>query len=207
MTQAIDHHFPPQPNADIVDPATNEWAPSNTPHAVGGLGEPSHDDDPHAAPLSNSEGHPNTYNEGGGTPDGRLNLLDAVKAHGTPAPPTQTVHHVMETREVAGRRISSRILAVVGNQVPTTLLEDNPQRERALIKVITSNSTILCSPKNQGGIPVGGFAAAPTVPTAFWAQATGEGPLEVKSSAAVDAYGIVAAPGVVLVAIWEESTT
>lgn len=207
-TTNIDAHMPPQPGGDPVwantyNPDTNEWAPSNEQHSTFGVAEPSHGDAETAEPMVNDPGDPRTYTDGGGVPDARPNLLDAVRGQGVPLqPPPQRIEHHVYTEEVASTRVRARVIAVVGNNAPTVLLEENQKRDRALIKVLTAASTILISPVRQGGQPA--IVGAPTLPGAFWPLIATDGNFEVKSQAGVEAIGTVAAGTVILVAIWEE---
>lgn len=121
--------------------------------------------------------------------------------HQQPAPELVS-RHVVETQNVGAALVRARVVPVVGNQTPSALLEYNPNRTRALIKVITSNAIILIGPARQGGAPA--LTAAPTQGLAHYAQATGDPQLEIKSAAAVEAYGVQAVGGVILVSIWEE---
>jgi hypothetical protein len=205
----VDAHMPPQAVpadddpvwANEWNPDTNEWAPSSEQHSVFGVAEPSHGDEPHAMPEADYPGGPS---DGGTVPDARLNLADTLRGKGPVPAPVARIEHVVTTEEVAATIVRARIVAVVGNATPTVLLDEAPNRKRALIHVITAASQILVYPARQGGIPA--LVAAPTTGGAFWFQATGDAHLEVKAQAAVEAVGITAG-GTVLVAIWEELNT
>lgn len=193
MTNVVDAHFPPD------QPPTNEWDPGSEQYSTVGIAEPSHGDDPTAQPMSDAPGQdPGTV---GSTPDGRMNLLDAVKGAAPQLPPVQEVHHTVETFSVGSDRVRGRVVRVVNNNIETTLLEQNPNRVRAIIKPITTNGVIIIGSALQGGNPQ--YTAIPTGPAAFYPQATGDPTLTIESTAAVVAYGTVAA-GFCDVAIWEE---
>lgn len=202
-TTVPDAHFPPLSDVPVNwNPITNTWEPI-PPLAEYDVAEPGHEDIPTATPLSDTAGHEDS--DGGSTPDRRMNLLDAVRGGVDPdVPLDNVVHHVMETREAPVSICSGRIVAVVGNAQPSVLLSENPNRTRALIKVITSASVIMVGAEGQGGnVPL---VAAPTIPAGQYPQATGDPVLTIESTGAVEAYGTVAAPGVILVAVWEEQT-
>ena len=208
MANAIDAHMPPQPLPEDDDPVwgntynpeTNEWAPSSEQHSTFGVAEPSHGDEPDAAPSSEQYGR---YDDDGGTtPDARLNLLSSIRGVNAPlpAPPIQ-VQHVVTTETLQPALVRARSVVVAGNTQASVLLEENPNRKRALIRVFTAASTILVSPLRQGGVPQ--LVAPPTTPGAFFPLSTADAQLEVKSGAGVEAVGITAA-GVVIVSVWEE---
>jgi hypothetical protein len=208
QTNTPDSHMPPQPgetdapqnpvySGPRFNPDTNEWAPSNEQEAVWGLAEPSHGDQPEADPVSESYGQAPS----GTVPDTRLNLIDSIRARTPLAAPVVEHHHVVETQELASSKLRLRLVAVVGNNAPTVILEENPARDRALIHIFTAGSTILLTPLRQGGAPV--LVAAPTLPGAFWPLQTNDGTLEIKAQAGMEAVGVSAA-GVVLVSVLEE---
>jgi hypothetical protein len=189
------------------NPETDEWSPSDEPYNVvgeagGPYGEPTHYDTPDYAgsPSSEQYGH----EDGGTVAVHELNLIDDVKQRMRTAPPPQVVHHVIETFEEGAELVRARVVRVVGNQQQTMLLEENPNRRRALIKCITTAGVVMVQPAHQGGNLTN--AAIPTGNQAAYPQATGDPVLEVKSQAGVEAYGIVVAPGFVDVAVWEEMT-
>lgn len=204
-----DAHMPPQPIpkeddpvwANTWNPETNEWAPSSEQHSVFGVAEPSHGDEPHAAPSSEEYGRPDP--DGGTIPDARMNLLDAVQGTtaALPAPPV-TVRHIVETQEQSSPLARGRVVRVQGG-APTVLLEENPNRARAILKAITTSGIVLLYPARQGGVqpqtgvPVGTMAGYPL--------ATGDPPHVVESGSAVEAFA--ANTGVTAftdVAVWEE---
>lgn len=200
----VDAHMPPSPGrqpvwADVWNPDTNEWAPSNEQHSTWGVAEPTHFDAPTATPETPSYGVP----DGGVMPDGRLNLLDSVKAGGSPATvPRAVVHHVIETQEEASSHIRTRIVRVQGT-APTTILEQNPNRDRAIVKAITTNGIVVLFPVHQGGVQAS--AAVPAGGAAGWPLATGDSDLKVESSDGVEAVVFNSgAQAFCDVAIWEE---
>jgi hypothetical protein len=211
----IDAHMPQPPAttpADVVfglvwNPQTNQWAPSDEPIGGGNATvanqEPSHGDVPIAAPMSSP---PPT----GTTPDARANLLDSVKASGPGPAPVAQVHHVVETIEQGNDRVRARTirvqLAAVGGGPDggTVLLEQNPRRAFALIKLVTTNGVIIIFPGGQGAGNLA-FTGVPTAPYAGFFMATGDPVLKIESSAMVSA--IVAYSGTQAfcdVSIWEE---
>lgn len=202
-------HFPPQAIPNETDepwwnPDTNEWAPSSQQHSTFGIAEPSHADEPVARPMSEAPGQP--PGSEGSEPEARLNLLDSVRQGGRAehAPvPVQRVEHVVTTEEHAADQIRTRTVRVTGTQ-PTTLLEQNPNRIRARLKVITTSGQVILSPLHQGGIGVGPVAAA-TAPLAGWVQSQTDPVLTVEAADGVEA--IASNTGVTAftdVSIWEE---
>lgn len=190
------------------NPETDDWSPSDEPYDVVGVqgdafGEPTHFDTPDyvGAPIGTDQ---YGIEDHGSVPVRELNLIDDVKARMRTAPPAQVVHHVIETFEEGAELVRARVVRVIGNQQQTMLLEENPNRRRALIKCITTAGVVMVQPAHQGGNLTN--AAVPTGNQAAYPQATGDPVLEVKSQAGVEAYGIVAAPGFVDVAVWEEMT-
>lgn len=183
------------------NPPDNEWDPNATPHETWGVEALDHTDDQTAEPMSEQYGH----GPSGTTPDARENLLTDVQNPRTAAPlPTQTVHHIVETVEVGSAVVRPRTVRVVGNTTETPLLEENPNRERAIIKLVTTNGVIIIGAARQGGNPQ--FNATPTGPSNWWYQATGDPVLVIETTAAVVAYGVAVA-GAVDVCIWEELRT
>src|SRR5215831_6018411 len=128
-TLPVDAHMPPQPGggpvwANVWNPDTNEWAPSNEQHSTFGVAEPSHGDDPTAEPMSTQYGR-----EDDSARYGNLNLLDAVRSPGreVPSQPVR-VEHVVHTEEVSSARVRARLMAVTNLQ-NVVLLEENPNRD------------------------------------------------------------------------------
>lgn len=123
--------------------------------------------------------------------------------HPTPkAPPTVVVHHIMEAREVGANLIRPRTIRIpAGIQEPVQLLQLNPNRRRALIKVTGSSQAIGVI---QGGPGLSSTAAAAANATggAFFIQATGDPLLEVKATAPV--WCALQTGGPCDVTIWEE---
>jgi hypothetical protein len=224
----VDAHLPSL-SASVIDlvenpkpwwnPETNEWAPSNTPHNVAGPGapqQPSHGDVMTADPMIDQPGvYGGMAGQGGGTPDARPNLLDAVRGSRTPVPAQLApVQHqiVVETKEVASSANRARVVRVQvqgagqNAQQAVTLLENNPNRDRALIKCITTNGVIVLAPLRQGGVPTG--TGVPSGNMAGYPLATGDPIHEVKSSDGVEAYiWNTGAQTFCDVAIWEEMKT
>lgn len=215
----VDAHMPPQPGPAAPEdsntvfarpswnPETNEWAPSNEQHSTFGVAEPSHGDDPSAVPMSDAPGQP--PDTVGSAPDARLNLLDAVRYGGAAAPPVVEHHHVVETSEqgnikVRGKTVRVQAAAAGGNAVASVvLLEENPARVRAVIKVITANGQVVLTPLRQGGVVPTLTAAA--APIAGWVQTAGDPPLVVESQAGVEAVIFNAtAVSACDVTVWEE---
>lgn len=205
-----DAHFPPQPTPAPADlpgiewnPGTNEWAPSNTPigggSAEGANQEPSHGDVQPASPQSSEPGVVT-----GTTPDARGTLLSSVRNPPASTPlPVQRVEHVITTQEEGNDLVRTRTVRVSGT-VPVVLLEENPHRTRALLKLVTSNGVITISPIRQGGIGAS-TAGVPTAPNAGYMIATGDPVHESKSKAGIEA--LVEDTGASTfcdVTIWEE---
>lgn len=180
---------------DRANVDTNVWLPKVEPLALIGIAEPSHDDDPTADPAAGI---------GAGAPEERLNLLDAVKAPQAVTPPETIVHHVLETQEQGTPSFHARTIVVpgaVGVHPVTTVLEENPNRTRAIVKVLTGSGVINLT---EGGSGIGGSATASlaNAPMAAWPQSASDAPFKIETQAQVVAYN----PGNanVLVAIWEE---
>jgi hypothetical protein len=192
---------------NVWNPESNLWQPSNEPYPAYGqdaavVEYQSHADVMTATPISEMYGTPDPYGTGT-TPDPRLNLLTDKQQVGPAAPPVHIVKQETVTRETGADVIRARTVAVVGNLVPTRLLDENPNRSRALVKVVTTNSVVLIGPP-FGGMGAPQLSATPTQPGAQWWQATGDPLFKIESCAAVDAIGVIAPPGVVLVSVWEE---
>jgi hypothetical protein len=177
--------------ADVWNPDVNEWSPSDDPEGTYGQAEPSHFDVAAATPMEPGE------------QSAALNVLTNVRTAGVgpQSPPTPTVNHEVHTYETGAEAIHMRTVAVVGNVVPTRLLDPNDDRRRALIKVITSASVIVINGINDGGNQQ--LTGPPAQSLAQWAQATGDPMLEVKATGGIEAYG-TSATGTVFVSIWEE---
>ena len=185
-----DAHFPPQPAAAPADipgwiwnPGTNEWAPSNTPVGGGsaelGTMEPSHGDVTPARPMSRAPSEQNPY----GSQDGpRMNLLDAVRnPPQASAPATQVVRHVVETQDTGTDLVRTRTVRLDSTGT-VVVLEENPYRVRALIKMVTSNAVAMLFPLRQGGSGTS-TTGVPTAPNAGYLIATGD-PIHVSESKA-----------------------
>lgn len=171
---------------------TNVWGPRAEPLALVGIAEPSHGDDPTATPTAATQ------------EPGRMTLLDSVRQPMQEAPPPPvTIHHVLETQEVGTPIMRARTVVVGSTRQPSVLLEENPDRTRALIKVVTGASTVNIA---AGGAATGGnvTASATGQPMAAWPQATGDPLLKVETQAQVIAYSPAGTN--VLVAVWEELT-
>lgn len=210
-TNNVDAHMPPQPApADTStvqqqwNPDTNEWAPSNEPDGGGsaelGNQEPSHGDVTPARPMSREPGGPDT----GSQDSPRMNLLDSVRQPPQSTPlPVQRVEHVVKTQDDGTDLVRTRTVRVQGT-TPVVLLEENPYRTLAMIKMVTSNAVITMYPLRQGG---GGVSSTgvPTAPNAGYLFATGDPVHKSESKAGIEA--IVEDTGSSLfadVTIWEE---
>lgn len=208
--ETVDELSPTDPIwGDMWNPHQNRWAPTDEP--VGGdAGPEPHGDNPTASPTSEAFDY---IDPGGGTgPDARTNVQQ-VATPGPGTPPTQRVVHEMETYEVGGEIARGRVIVVGSNLTPAVLLDENPNRKRALIKVITSTSVILVGPHAQLGSP--GLTAPPTAPLAAYPIATGDPVHEIKSQAAIDVLGVGPVSGTsagvlttpIMVAVWEETNS
>lgn len=190
---------------DVWNPTVNRWSPSDEPYPgydVDVLTEyQSHGDVATTSPESEQYRRPDRG--GGSVPDARANLLTDVADAGTTAPPVSVVRHELVTSEAGGEVVRARTVVVTGNLAPTRLLDENPDRKRALIKVVTTASVVLIGPA-FGGMGSPQLTGVPTQPVGAWLQATGDPVLEIKAQAAVDVVGVVAAPASVLVTVWEE---
>lgn len=197
---------------DEWNPHGNRWSPSDQP--VGGdAGADAvtvHGDVPFTPPLGEQWG--TVYPGGGSVPDARANFAtDVAPDRGPTPPPAQVVRHEVHTYETGAEVVRARTVVITSNTAPTTLLDENPNRKRALIKVITSNQIIMINPLRSGGGGAG-LTTTPSGNVQGWQQATGDPMLEVKSQAGVEAYGVGAATNGVLttpisVTIWEEIDT
>ena len=198
--------------AVVWNPHINQWNPSAEPWPEYGTEVPgiaafqSHGDVVLAEPMSESYGYPDP---GGGTaPNPSMNLLTDVRDAGTTARPVQIVQHEVHTYETGGEIVRARTVVVTSTIAPTQLVDENPRRKRALIKVATSTSVIIIQPGRQGG----GYnpqSATPVGNQAGWLQATGDPVLEIKATAQVECYGAGANTNGVLtnpitVTVWEE---
>jgi len=211
-TNNVDAHMPPQPQqapADIPgftwNPGTNEWAPSNEPVGGGsaevGNQEPSHGDVTPARPMSRAQSEP--------SPDGsqdspRMNLLDSVRQPAASTPlPVQRVEHVITTQESGTDLVRTRTVRVQGT-VPVVLLEENPYRTRAYLKMVTSNAVMTIYPLRQGGAGTS-TTGVPTAPNAGYMIATGDPIHESKSQAGIEAVvEDTGASSFADVTVWEE---
>lgn len=127
--------YAPPPAATSTG-APDEWAPSDEPLGPLPFGhDESHGDVPEGVPESEEYGR--DTKAGGSTPDARLNLLDDVRQAQREALPPIEVHHVMENVE-RGAEVVRVHQETVNGQTPTTLLQQNPQRKRALIRAAPS---------------------------------------------------------------------
>lgn len=196
---------------DFWNPHPNAWAPSveDFPaygHDVAEVEYQSHGDVPATSPMTEQYGLADAG--GGSVPDARANLRTNVRDR-MPIPyPTQTIRHELITQDVGSEAVRARTVIITSNLTPVTLLDENPNRKRALIKVITSTSIVMIIPLRSGG-GAEGLIAAPTSNAQGWAQATGDPVLEVKAQAGVECYGVGAAANGTLtvpiaVTIWEE---
>lgn len=216
----IDAHMPPQPGdtADVNpvfatpvwNPDTNEWAPSNEQHSVFGVAEPSHGDDPSAMPMSDAPGQP--PDTVGSAPDARKNLLDAVRQGPTQLPaPVVEHHHVVDVQEQGNVRVRTKTVRVQaqpagggGNDYqPVTILEEAPNRSRAVIRVITTNGQVVLTPLRQGGVQPTLTAAA--APIAGFVLSQADGMLTTEVQAGIEAVVFnVTQQAFADVTVWEE---
>lgn len=208
----VEDQYPDSPDAvwsDLWNPHINSWDPTTdtlrTTEDTDVVGYQEHVDEYTTPPLSESYG----VERGVGTaPDPRLNVLTNVRQPGpTPAPP-QVIRHEVETYERGSDEVRARTVVITRIDTPVVLLEENPNRKRALIKVITSNAVVMIQPGRVGGSGVQ-FSAIPSGNSGMWAQATGDPNLEVKSTDQVECYGTGANTAGLLttpisVTIWEE---
>lgn len=150
--------------ANTWNPPTDEWSPSAEPHNTWGVAQPGHGDLSMANPMVDAPGDPRTVppTTGGSAPDVRDNLLTDVKKSMAVAPPPQVVHHVVENVERGAESVNVRQITVVGNQAPTQLLESNPARRRALIRIVPNNPGGVNSENNN--LTAVGVPATVTVP-------------------------------------------
>jgi len=165
----VDAHMPPQPAGQQTapqdpvyatpqwNPETNEWAPSNEQHSTWGVAEPGHGDVEDANPVSESYGHAPS----GTIPDRRLNLIDSVRDVRGPTPaPTVHYTHDVRTTEAGAESVRFHQEFVQGTAPPTPILQQNPNRKRALIRI---SSGVTNSQNNN--LTATGVPATVTVPT------------------------------------------
>lgn len=210
-TNNVDAHMPPQPVVPAAapggftwNPDTNEWAPSNEPIGGGSAElanqEPSHGDVQPAHPQSREPGGPDT----GSQDSPRMNLLDSVRNPPQSMPlPTQRVEHVISTQEDGTDLVRTRTVRVQGT-TPVMLLEENPYRTMAYLKMVTSNGVIMMFPTRQGGAGTS-TTGIPTAPNGGYLFATGDPVHKSESKAGIEA--IVQDTGASTfadVTIWEE---
>lgn len=141
--------------ANTWNPPTDEWSPTAEPHNTWGVAQPGHGDLSMANPMVDAPGDPRTVppTTGGSVPDVRDNLLTDVKNRmQTPAPAVE-VHHVVENVERGAESVNVRQITVVGNVAPTQLLESNPNRRRALVRVVPSDPAIATANNNLTAAP------------------------------------------------------
>ena len=151
--------------ADFWNPPSNRWSPSDEPHDVFGRAEPSHGDAFTADPMVNDPGDPRTV--GAGTaPDVRKNLLTDVRDQIAGMGFTIEHHHVVETSEQGAEGISVKVVLVQGNLSPTALLEENPRRKRAFLRIVPNTPTQTTNATEQAPAnPATGANGVLTVPT------------------------------------------
>lgn len=129
--------------------------------------------------------------------------VEDVRASAATDRTSYVVHHVVEELDRAAAVVRMRVVRVAGNVQPSTLLDYNPNRRRALIRIVTATQSIFLVPGGPQGGGVGGNAAAALSGGNAWPMTTGDPTLEVKSAAAVWAIG--SAGGTAAdVAVWEE---
>jgi len=189
--------------ADVWNPDVNEWSPSNEPEGTYGLAEPSHGDVALAEPLTEPYGGPSS----GTVPAPGLNLLTDVAPTGAPAAPPQMVRHDVEvhTYESGAELIRARTIPVVGTTTVTRILDPNPDRRRALIKVATATATVQIGAIDQLNPAIPQTNATPTSPTNTYFLDAIDGVFDIKSADGVDALGVAGLVGnIVYVSVWEE---
>ncbi len=165
----------------------NVWGDPPAPHGVVGEHPDMFDADPDAGV--------------GAGDDDALGVEDVNRPTAT-ARTSHVVEHVVDTIEHGADQIRGRVVRVPANTETVSLLDENMNRTRALIKVVTSSAVVMVQQARQGGNPR--LTATPVGPQAAFPIATGDPVLEVKATCGVEAYGVIAAPGFVDVAIWEE---
>lgn len=178
-TTVIDRHFPPGPESDGYgwNPLTNEW--EKVP-PLGTVVEHDHTDIPTASPVSDTEGHV----DGGTVPDARMNLIDSVRGGVADAPPVQVVRHLLETTEVPSDNVAARGVTVKAGGQPTILLNANPNRTRALLKVLTGGGAVYMGPTSS---LANALVGAATGARPGWLLAAADPIFESKSSAEISA--------------------
>lgn len=136
--------------ANTWNPPTDEWSPSAEPHNTWGVAQPGHGDLSMANPMVDEPGRPETIppTTGGSVPDVRDNLLTDVKKRMATTPPTQVVHHVVENVERGSEALRFHQEVVQGSG-PTTVLNPNDQRKRALLKIAAASGA---SAQIQGAV-------------------------------------------------------
>jgi hypothetical protein len=148
---------------NLWNPEPNVFAPSSEDPGVWGLAEPSHGDVMTAAPMVDAPGDPRTYRQGGSGPDVRANLLTDVRARSALPPPMQVVRHEVHTYETGAEGISVRQYALMNVLLPLQLLEANPRRKRALVRIVPSSLSQAVQTQTPNN-PAAGASATLTVP-------------------------------------------
>lgn len=134
---------------------------------------------------------------------------EAIEDVGVSAETVRThvvVHHVMETVSRAAPEVRPRTIVMDTNgagtthAVPTRLLDANPNRARAVIKVLGTAQTIVLARQGAGGNSAMGAGIANG--GMGYQMATGDTPLTITDQSAIEAYLVSAGP--CPVSIWEE---
>lgn len=140
---------------DVWNPEPNEWAPSAEPwpgpQGTSALVEYQEHTDLHTTqPMSESYGQPST----GTVEDARFNLLTDVKPRSPVGPPLSIIQHDVHTYETGSElfRVRQRTLnAATDSVLPIQLLEENPNRKRALIQILPSTTSGAAETAFSGG--------------------------------------------------------
>lgn len=195
------HNMPPVPAVVLDDPETpsvidafafgdfpNLWDSVATTHDVAG----EHPEQEHATPMLPGEQQ-------------NARTVESVGVSAATARTHVVVHHVMETVDRPAQLIRPRTVNVdptghgTAAAVPTPILDYNPNRRRAIIKVLGTAQLVFLSVGRGGG---GATAGQGLANAAAFSIATGDPPLEVKAASEVYAYLNTAGP--CTIAVWEE---
>jgi hypothetical protein len=149
--------------ADEWNPEPNVWAPSQEPYPAYGLDASQVEYQEHTD-LHTTEPMPEQYgHEPSGTvPPVGLNLLTDVRKTGTVPPPMQIVQHEVHTTETGSEVVRVRQAVVTSAVTPLNLLEENPDRKRALLRFVPS--TPVAGGVNRTAGQFTGFPVTITVP-------------------------------------------
>lgn len=184
------------------DDEATEWAPSNEPLSTFGVAEPGHGDVSDAAPESEQYGR--DTQRGGTTPDPRMNLLTNVREVATAATPIIEHHHVMETIDRGTDSVRMQTFVIPAQPAdPTIILQENPDRVRAFVKVVTVGVSVLLMPLRGGGASAAA-ASGGTGPSNSFTFADTDGLLKIETQAGIEA---IAAAALAVVTVYEELST